>query len=98
MACLLDSCRCEIYPYMLDGVISISYALLLYSEFLGVSSIPSDPFRLDLPGENSVSLSANHLQKLRLSFQLTTPVGNSFKPHQVWCSFYLLIEWIPSLI
>jgi hypothetical protein len=30
-----------------------------------------------------VSLSANHLQKLRLSFQLTTPLGHTFKPHQV---------------
>ena len=39
--------------------------------------------RLDLAGENVVSLSANHLQKLRLSFQLTTPLGHVFKPHQV---------------
>lgn len=39
--------------------------------------------RLDLPGETALSLSANHLQKLRLSFQLTTPFGNPFQPHQV---------------
>lgn len=39
--------------------------------------------RLDLAGEGVVSLSANHLQKLRLSFQLTSPHGNAFKPHQV---------------
>ncbi|XP_038693279.1 dolichyl-diphosphooligosaccharide--protein glycosyltransferase subunit 2-like isoform X1 [Tripterygium wilfordii] len=38
--------------------------------------------KLDLAGENIVSLSANHLQKLRLSFQLTTPLGHAFKPHQ----------------
>ncbi|XP_022758423.1 dolichyl-diphosphooligosaccharide--protein glycosyltransferase subunit 2-like [Durio zibethinus] len=38
--------------------------------------------KLDLAGQNAVSLSANHLQKLRLSFQLTTPRGLAFKPHQ----------------
>ncbi|GFZ20296.1 ribophorin II (RPN2) family protein [Actinidia rufa] len=38
--------------------------------------------KLDLAGETALSLSANHLQKLRLSFQLTTPLGHSFKPHQ----------------
>lgn len=48
--------------------------------------------RLDLAGENAVSLSANHLQKLRLSFQLTTPLGHAFKPHQVCGSLYLLHE------
>ncbi|XP_050364258.1 dolichyl-diphosphooligosaccharide--protein glycosyltransferase subunit 2 [Argentina anserina] len=40
--------------------------------------------RLDLAGENAISLSANHLQKLRISFQLTTPLGHAFKPHQVF--------------
>ncbi|KAG8640205.1 hypothetical protein MANES_13G035300v8 [Manihot esculenta] len=38
--------------------------------------------KLDLAGENLVLLSANHLQKLHLSFQLTTPLGHAFKPHQ----------------
>lgn len=42
--------------------------------------------RLDLTEDGAVSLSANHLQKLRLSFQLTSPIGHVFKPHQV-CSF-----------
>ncbi|PWA35715.1 Ribophorin II [Artemisia annua] len=37
---------------------------------------------LDLPGKNDVALSANHLQKLHLSFLLTTPLGKPFKPHQ----------------
>ncbi|GMP93305.1 hypothetical protein CsSME_00043201 [Camellia sinensis var. sinensis] len=41
-------------------------------------------FRLDLAGETALSLSANHLQKLRLSFQLTTPLGHPFKPHQAF--------------
>ncbi|KAF7121348.1 hypothetical protein RHSIM_Rhsim13G0036100 [Rhododendron simsii] len=40
--------------------------------------------KLDLPGETALSLSANHLQKLRLSFQLTTPFGNPFQPHQAF--------------
>ncbi|OAY80013.1 Dolichyl-diphosphooligosaccharide--protein glycosyltransferase subunit 2 [Ananas comosus] len=40
--------------------------------------------KLDLSKDNSVSLSANHLQKLRLSFVLTTPLGHTFKPHQVF--------------
>ncbi|KAF2286800.1 hypothetical protein GH714_030413 [Hevea brasiliensis] len=38
--------------------------------------------RLDLAGENLVSLSANHLQKLHLAFQLTTLLGHAFEPHQ----------------
>ncbi|KAL7182967.1 hypothetical protein ACSBR1_041621 [Camellia fascicularis] len=41
-------------------------------------------FRLDLAGETTLSLSANHLQKLRLSFQLTTPLGHLFKPLQAF--------------
>ncbi|CDP03756.1 unnamed protein product [Coffea canephora] len=40
--------------------------------------------RLDLTGENTIALSANHLQKLRLTFQLTTPFGRAFKPHQAF--------------
>ncbi|KAG0500283.1 hypothetical protein HPP92_000355 [Vanilla planifolia] len=39
--------------------------------------------KLDLLKDSSLSLSANHLQKLRLSFQLTTPIEHTFKPHQV---------------
>lgn len=49
-------------------------------------------FRLNLAGENSVSLSANHLQKLRLSFQLSTPLGHAFNPHQVSYKFLLPVE------
>jgi hypothetical protein len=40
-------------------------------------------YRLDLLKDTQISLSANHLQKLRLSFQLATPLGRTFKPHQV---------------
>ncbi|CAO1940663.1 unnamed protein product [Urochloa humidicola] len=40
--------------------------------------------KLDLLKDTKVSLSANHLQKLRLSFKLTTPLGHTFKPHQVF--------------
>ncbi|KAJ3676192.1 hypothetical protein LUZ60_003604 [Juncus effusus] len=39
--------------------------------------------KLDLSKDASISLSANHLQKMRLSFQLSTPLGHSFKPHQI---------------
>lgn len=38
--------------------------------------------KLNLAEANAVSLSANHLQKLRLSFQLTTSLGRTFEPHQ----------------
>ncbi|XP_059626037.1 dolichyl-diphosphooligosaccharide--protein glycosyltransferase subunit 2 isoform X2 [Cornus florida] len=40
--------------------------------------------KLDLAGEGDLSLFANHLQKLHLSFQLTTPLGHAFKPHQAF--------------
>ncbi|KMS95381.1 hypothetical protein BVRB_008740 [Beta vulgaris subsp. vulgaris] len=41
------------------------------------------PKKLNLSAESSVSLLANHLQKLRLSFQLVSPLGNAFEPNQV---------------
>ncbi|CAA0832185.1 Dolichyl-diphosphooligosaccharide--protein glycosyltransferase subunit 2 [Striga hermonthica] len=40
--------------------------------------------KLDLSGENSLALSANHLQKLKLSYSLTSPFGNVFRPHQAF--------------
>ncbi|XP_019103150.2 dolichyl-diphosphooligosaccharide--protein glycosyltransferase subunit 2 isoform X2 [Beta vulgaris subsp. vulgaris] len=40
------------------------------------------PKKLNLSAESSVSLLANHLQKLRLSFQLVSPLGNAFEPNQ----------------
>ncbi|XP_031475648.1 dolichyl-diphosphooligosaccharide--protein glycosyltransferase subunit 2 [Nymphaea colorata] len=40
--------------------------------------------KLDLSKENVLSLSANHLQKLRLSFKLYSPQDKIFKPHQVF--------------
>ena len=40
--------------------------------------------RLDLSVDSSISLSATHLQKLRLNFLLASPSGKAFKPHQVW--------------
>lgn len=51
--------------------------------------------RLDLAGNDVVSLSANHLQKLRFSFQLTTPHGHAFKPHQVCSSCLRPSKWMP---
>ncbi|WMV14325.1 hypothetical protein MTR67_007710 [Solanum verrucosum] len=38
--------------------------------------------RLSWVEENSILLSEKQLQKLRLSFQLTTPLGHDFKPRQ----------------
>ncbi|CAA7403243.1 unnamed protein product [Spirodela intermedia] len=38
--------------------------------------------KLDLSKENAVSLSASHLQKLSLTFQLTTPLGHVFNSQQ----------------
>ncbi|XP_073064756.1 dolichyl-diphosphooligosaccharide--protein glycosyltransferase subunit 2-like [Primulina eburnea] len=42
--------------------------------------------KVDLSGGSSISLYANHLQKLRLSFTLTSPSGHAFKPHQAFLS------------
>ncbi|XP_034227266.1 dolichyl-diphosphooligosaccharide--protein glycosyltransferase subunit 2 isoform X2 [Prunus dulcis] len=64
------------------GVIKIENAEIVVLDS-DVGSIETQK-KLDLAGENSLALSANHLQKLRLSFQLTTPFGNAFKPHQVF--------------
>lgn len=60
--------------------------LYLSSSFLFFFGSLCNFCRLDLTKDGAVSLSANHLQKLRLSYQLTTPLGLVFKPHQV-CSF-----------
>ncbi|XP_044493603.1 dolichyl-diphosphooligosaccharide--protein glycosyltransferase subunit 2-like isoform X2 [Mangifera indica] len=40
--------------------------------------------KLHLGGDNAVALSANHLQKFHLSFELITPYGNAFIPHQAF--------------
>ncbi|KAF3436136.1 hypothetical protein FNV43_RR23228 [Rhamnella rubrinervis] len=69
-------------PIFITGVIKIDSAeIAVLDSDLG--SIETQK-KLDLAGENVVSLSANHLQKLRLSFQLTTPLGQVFKPHQAF--------------
>ncbi|KAK9287577.1 hypothetical protein L1049_015998 [Liquidambar formosana] len=69
-------------PIFVTGVIKVDSAeIAVLDSDLG--SIEAHQ-KLDIAGENAVSLSANHLQKLRLSFQLTTPLGHSFRPHQVF--------------
>lgn len=69
-------------PIHVTGIIKIDNAeIAVLDSDLG--SVETQQ-KLDLAGENDVSLSANHLQKLRLSFQLTTPLGNAFKPHQAF--------------
>ncbi|KAL3531221.1 hypothetical protein ACH5RR_010543 [Cinchona calisaya] len=69
-------------PVYVTGVVNIDQA--------GIAILDSDlgsvdtKKRLDLTGENTIALSANHLQKLRLSLELTTPFGHAFKPHQAF--------------
>ncbi|KAJ8899402.1 hypothetical protein K2173_018376 [Erythroxylum novogranatense] len=68
------------FPVYITGAIKVDNAeIVLLDSDLG--SIETQK-KLDFSGENLVSLSANHLQKLRLSFKLTTPLGHAFKPHQ----------------
>ncbi|CAK9171431.1 unnamed protein product [Ilex paraguariensis] len=69
-------------PIYVTGIIKVGSAeIAVLDSDLG--SIETQK-KLDLPGENAIALSANHLQKLRLSFQLTTPLGHAFKPHQAF--------------
>ncbi|OMP11124.1 Ribophorin II [Corchorus olitorius] len=66
-------------PIFVTGLIKIENAEIVLDNDLGNVEAQK---KLDLAGQNAVSLSAKHLQKLRLSFQLTTPRGRAFKPHQ----------------
>ncbi|KAK9040978.1 hypothetical protein V6N11_016110 [Hibiscus sabdariffa] len=67
-------------PIFVSGLIRIENAeISILDSDLG--SIETQK-KLDLAGQSAVSLSANHLQKLRVSFKLTTPRGHAFKPHQ----------------
>ncbi|XP_058197143.1 dolichyl-diphosphooligosaccharide--protein glycosyltransferase subunit 2-like [Rhododendron vialii] len=69
-------------PIYVTGVIKVDNAeISVLDSDLG--SVETQK-KLDLPGETALSLSANHLQKLRLSFQLTTPFGSPFQPHQAF--------------
>ncbi|CAN8231185.1 unnamed protein product [Cochlearia groenlandica] len=69
-------------PIAVTGVISIENAEIAVLDS-AIGSVESQK-KLDLAKDGAVSLSANHLQKLRLSFQLTTPLGHVFKPHQAY--------------
>ncbi|KAJ4899830.1 Dolichyl-diphosphooligosaccharide--protein glycosyltransferase subunit 2 [Raphanus sativus] len=69
-------------PIAATGAISIENAEIAILDS-DVGSVESQK-TLDLTKDGAVSLSANHLQKLRLSFQLTTPLGLVFKPHQAF--------------
>ncbi|TKY62345.1 Dolichyl-diphosphooligosaccharide--protein glycosyltransferase subunit 2 [Spatholobus suberectus] len=69
-------------PIFVTGFIKVSNAeIAVLDSDLG--SVETQKM-LDLAGNDVVSLSANHLQKLRFSFQLTTPHGHAFKPHQAF--------------
>ncbi|XP_071719741.1 dolichyl-diphosphooligosaccharide--protein glycosyltransferase subunit 2-like [Rutidosis leptorrhynchoides] len=67
-------------PIYITGVVKVDDAKV---EILESDSVETKN-KIDIHGENDVALSANHLQKLRLSFQLTTPLQNPFKPHQAF--------------
>uniref|UniRef100_A0A9I9DX10 Dolichyl-diphosphooligosaccharide--protein glycosyltransferase subunit 2 n=1 Tax=Cucumis melo TaxID=3656 RepID=A0A9I9DX10_CUCME len=69
-------------PIYISGVVKIENAeIAVLDSDLG--SVETQK-KLDLVGESVISLSANHLQKLRLLFQLATPQGHGFKPHQAF--------------
>ncbi|KAJ6708883.1 DOLICHYL-DIPHOSPHOOLIGOSACCHARIDE--PROTEIN GLYCOSYLTRANSFERASE SUBUNIT 2 [Salix koriyanagi] len=66
-------------PIFVTGLVKVDSAeIAVLDSDLG----STETKKIDLTGENTVSLSANHLQKLRLSFQLSTSLGHAFKPHQ----------------
>lgn len=67
-------------PIYVTGVVKVDNAEIAVLES-DLGSVESQK-KLDLAGPNAATLSANHLQKLQLSFQLTTPLGHPFKPHQ----------------
>ncbi|GJW08338.1 dolichyl-diphosphooligosaccharide--protein glycosyltransferase subunit 2-like protein [Tanacetum coccineum] len=67
-------------PVHVTGVVKVDNAKVTLLEG---DSVESEK-KLVLPGKNDVALSANHLQKLHLSFLLTTPFGKPFKPHQAF--------------
>ncbi|EXB88375.1 Dolichyl-diphosphooligosaccharide--protein glycosyltransferase subunit 2 [Morus notabilis] len=96
-------------PVFITGIIKVDNAeiVVLDSDLGSVESQKNynsfcafdivEILRLDLAGENVVSLSANHRQKLRLYFQLTTPLGQVFKAHQlietlVWLQAFLKLR------
>ncbi|ESW16876.1 hypothetical protein PHAVU_007G191800 [Phaseolus vulgaris] len=69
-------------PIYVTGFIKVSNAeITVVDSDLGRAQSQK---KLDLAGNDAVSLSANHLQKLKFSFQLTTPNGHVFKPHQAF--------------
>ncbi|XP_023745534.1 dolichyl-diphosphooligosaccharide--protein glycosyltransferase subunit 2 [Lactuca sativa] len=65
-------------PIHVTGVVTVDNAKIALLE----GNVLESEIKLDLPGKNDVAVSANHLQKLHLSFLLKTPLGKSFKPHQ----------------
>ncbi|XP_010529362.1 PREDICTED: dolichyl-diphosphooligosaccharide--protein glycosyltransferase subunit 2-like [Tarenaya hassleriana] len=69
-------------PVLVTGLISIDNAKIAVLDN-DAGSVESQK-QLDLSKDRVVSLSANHLQKLRLSFQLTSSLGRVFKPHQAF--------------
>ncbi|KAI4319492.1 hypothetical protein MLD38_033081 [Melastoma candidum] len=69
-------------PIYVSGVVIVENAVIsVLDSDLGTVDTQK---KLDLDKQNDISLSANHLQKLRLSFQLSTPRGLAYTPHQAF--------------
>ncbi|KAI4341772.1 hypothetical protein MLD38_026456 [Melastoma candidum] len=69
-------------PIYVSGVVNVENAVIaVLDSDLGTVDTQKN---LDLVKRNDISLSANHLQKLRLSFQLSTPRGLAYTPHQAF--------------
>ncbi|KAI3830705.1 hypothetical protein MKX03_009906 [Papaver bracteatum] len=87
---LHDSEHKKIYATGGQTQVPIFFTGLIKVDHTEIAVLDSDlqstgnTLKLDLSGDTSLSLSENYLQNLRLAFQLTTILGNSFEPHQVF--------------
>ncbi|KAK9055701.1 hypothetical protein SSX86_026786 [Deinandra increscens subsp. villosa] len=77
-------------PVHVTGVVKVDDAKVAVLE----GDIVESEKKLDLPRKTDLALSANHLQKLHLSFLLTTPFGKPFKPHQVFHQLLDCLDFI----
>ncbi|KAI3916403.1 hypothetical protein MKW92_029009 [Papaver armeniacum] len=87
---LHDSDHKKIYASIGQTQVSLFFTGLIKVANTEIAVLDSDlqsigsTLKLDLYGDTSLSLAANYLQKLRIAFQLTTTLGHSFEPDQVF--------------
>ncbi|CAM6119352.1 unnamed protein product [Calypogeia fissa] len=67
---------------VVTGVVSVSNVELAVLD--SDTGTPESVSSLSLAHKETAQLSANHLQKLRLSFELTSPSGGVYRPQQVF--------------